>query len=138
MIMQQIEIEATYRSPHVIFNPEDNKFSFEGNSILVNVDEFYDPLLNWMDEYVKRKSKGEVEIVFDIEHTNLASTKRLVFFLYRLKELQDKGVAVKVYWRYYSNDSDAYEMGQDFAQMLELPIQFLRYEKLKKREIWSD
>jgi len=138
MIMQQLEIEATYRSPHVVFNPEENKFSFEGNSILVNVDEFYTPLLGWMDKYVKKKSEGKVEIVFDIEHTNLASAKRLVFFLYRIKELQDKGVVVNVCWRYYSNDNDAYEMGQDFAQVLELPIEFIRYEKLNKREIWTD
>lgn len=135
--MQHLEIEPTYRSPHVIFNPEEGLFKIEGNSILVNVEEFYNPLLEWMDEFVKQKSDGKIEIVFDIEHTNLASAKRLVFFLYRIKELVDKGVEVEVCWRYNSNDNDAFELGQDFAQVLELPINFLRYEKLKKREIWA-
>jgi len=134
--MQHIEIEATYRTPRVIFDPAESKCKIEGNSILVNVEDFYRPLLNWMDEFVKNPTKETVEVTFDIEHSNLASTKRFVFFLYRLRELQDKGIKVIVNWLYSNNDSDTLEMGEDFSQMLDIPFKFIGYEKLKKREMW--
>ena len=133
--MQQIKIEATYKSPRVLFNPEDGKFKIEGKSILVNVEEFYQPLLDWMDHYIENPTSEEVEFTFDVEYYNIASTKRFLFFLFKLKELKSKGVNIKVNWLYVDQDNYVLETGQDLSQMLDIPFNFVGYKKLHKKNI---
>jgi hypothetical protein len=130
--MQYIEIEPTYKSPQVIFNPAEGRFTIAGKSVLMNVQEFYGPLLNWMDEFLEQSDVKEIEFTFDLEYYNLASTKRFLFFLYKLKEIQNKGGSLKVNWLYRNQDTDTLEMGEDLSQMLDLPFNFRGYEKLHK------
>jgi hypothetical protein len=131
--MNQIEIDATYKSPRIVFNPLEGKLSIEGKSILVKVEEFYRPLIDWFDEYIKSSNLSKVEFTFDIEYFNLASTKRFLYFLVKLKDQKDLGKEITVNWVYSSNDKYVYEMGQDLAQMLKMDFNFVSYEKLKER-----
>ena len=133
--MQNIEIEPTYKSPHVIFDPKNGKFKIEGKSILVNVDEFYQPLLDWMGAYIENPLCKEVEFTFDVEYYNLASTKRFLFFLFKLNDLRSKDVSVKVNWLYVDQDKYVKETGEDLAQMLDIPFNFIGYKKLHKKNI---
>lgn len=133
--MQNIEIEATYKSPRVFFDPTSGKFKIEGKSILVNVDEFYQPLLDWMDNYIENPSTESVEFTFDVEYCNLASTKRFLFFLFKLNELRKKGVKVQVNWMYIDQDQYVKETGEDLSQMLNIPFNFVGYKKLHKKNI---
>lgn len=132
--MQHIEIEPTYKSPKVVFNPSDGNFTIEGKSILVNVDEFYAPLLNWMDEFVNQPTTKQVNFTFDVEYFNIASTKRFLFFLFKLLQLKEKGIQINVIWRYVNDDQFGLETGKDFEQMTKLPFEFLGYEKLHSKE----
>lgn len=131
--MQHIEIEPTYKSPRVIFNPKEAKFMIAGKSVLENVQEFYSPLLNWMDEFLEKSPANEVEFTFDIEYYNLASTKRFLFFLFKLKDVEEKGGRLRVNWLYREKDQDILEMGQDLSQMLGIPFNFKGYEKLHEK-----
>jgi hypothetical protein len=133
--MQHIEIEPTYKSPHVIFDPKEGKFRIEGKSILVNVEEFYQPLLDWMDNFVENPTTNQVEFTFDVEYYNLASTKRFLFFLFKLSELKNKKVNVKVNWLHVDQDKYVKETGEDLAQMLDIPFNFIGYKKLHKKNI---
>lgn len=133
--MQNIEIEPTYKSPRVVFDPEHGKFKIEGKSILVNVEEFYQPLLDWMDNFIENPTTEEVEFTFDVEYYNLASTKRFLFFLFKLKELKNKDVNIKVNWLYVDQDKYVKETGEDLSQMLGIPFNFVGYKKLHKRNI---
>jgi len=131
--MQHIEIEPTYKSPRVIFNPKEAKFMIAGKSVLENVQEFYSPLLNWMDEFLEKSMIKDVEFTFDIEYYNLASTKRFLFFLFKLKDVEKKGGQLRVNWLYREKDQDILEMGQDLSQMLSIPFNFKGYEKLHEK-----
>lgn len=130
--MQYIEIEPTYKSPKVVFNPSEGKFTIAGKSVLVNVQEFYEPLLNWMDDFLAQSELKEVEFTFDLEYYNIASTKRFLFFLYKLKEVENKGGQLRVNWLYRNQDQDTLEMGEDLSQMLDLPFNFRGYERLRQ------
>ncbi len=127
--MKQIDIEPTYKTPKVIFDPVKGAFKIEGNSILVDVEQFYSPLLNWMDEFIKEPTVEKVIFIFDVEYVNVASTKRFLFFLYKLKELTEKGIVVEIEWHYHATDDYMLEVGEDLAQMLQIPIVFKAYEK---------
>lgn len=133
--MQFIEIEPTYKSPKVIFDPKSGNMKIEGKSILVNVEEFYKPLINWLDEFITKPTCNSVEFTFDIEYFNLASTKRFMFILIKLKELLNKNIKVNVIWAYSSNDTYSLEMGEDLSQMLDIPITFVAYERAKDHSL---
>lgn len=127
--MHQIEIEPTYKSPGVIFDPQIGSFQIQGSSILVNVEEFYSPLLNWMDEFVANPTTNKVKFVFDVEYVNVASTKRFLFFMTKLMKLTEKGIEVEINWLYDENDKYILEVGEDLSQMLNLPINFISYHR---------
>ena len=120
--MQHIEIEPTYKSPKVVFNPSDGNFTIEGKSILVNVDEFYAPLLNWMDEFVNQPTTKQVNFTFDVEYFNIASTKRFLFFLFKLLQLKEKGIQINIVWRYVNDDQYGLETGKDFEQIHDFQV----------------
>lgn len=133
-MIQHIEIEPTYKTPKVVFDPKNGDLIIQGKSILVNVEEFYNPLLNWMTEFIDNPTSERVKFVFDIEYTNVASTKRFLFFLFKLKELKEKGVQVEVDWQYVETDKSILEVGKDLSQMLDLPFNFIGYKKLHRKE----
>lgn len=132
--MQYLEIEPTYKSPKVTFDPVEGKMCIEGRSVLEKVEEFYRPILNWLDTYIEEANQSSLEFTFDLEYVNLATTKRLLFCFYKLHKLQQKGVKVSVTWRYPNNDKEAKELGEDLAQMFSFPVDFFGYEKLHSRE----
>lgn len=123
--MQHLEVLPTYKSPKVDFNPFSGLFQIQGNSILVNVEEFYSPLLNWMDKFLENPSSNEVKFIFDIEYANVASTKRFMQFLNRLVILENKGVKVTVNWLYDENDQYMFEVGEDLSQAFQLNFNFI-------------
>lgn len=123
--MQQLEILPTYKSPKVNFDPQSGLFQIQGSSILVNAEEFYSPLLNWMDEFLKNPTCKEVKFIFDIEYVNVASTKRFMLFLNRLAGLHEKGVKVTVDWLHDGNDQYMIEVGEDLSQLFKLNFNFV-------------
>lgn len=88
-----------------------------------------------MDHYIENPTSEEVEFTFDVEYYNIASTKRFLFFLFKLKELKSKGVNIKVNWLYVDQDNYVLETGQDLSQMLDIPFNFVGYKKLHKKNI---
>lgn len=127
--MHQIQIEPTYKTPGVIFDPLNGDFQIQGSSILVDVEEFYSPLLKWMDDFVQRRPTKKVRFIFDIEYVNVASTKRFLFFLYKLVLLKEEGVEIEIEWLYSESDRYIKEIGEDLSQMLELPFNLKAYSK---------
>ncbi len=128
-MIEQLEIEPTYKSPRVNFDPQNGIFKIEGSSILVNVENFYEPLFNWMDEFVENPTAKNLRFIFDIEYTNMASTKRFLLFLYKLKKLVSNNIEVSVDWNFVENDKYVLEVGKDISQMLDLPFNFIPHEK---------
>ncbi|MCE2713083.1 MAG: DUF1987 domain-containing protein [Cryomorphaceae bacterium] len=98
----------------------------KGRSIPDNPDEFWLPVLNWFESYLLHPLKSTV-IKIDLEYFNISSSKRILFLLYKLNELSDKGKDVHVEWFYRQTDEDMYEVGQDYAYMVKVPFVFKEY-----------
>lgn len=115
---------ATATSPEVILDVENNVFSIKGKSVVTEVEQFYQPILNWLDE-AKSIVNQEINFVFDLEYFNVFSSKRILFLLYKLKDLKEQGVNVKIVWHFSIEDDDMKEVGEDFACMVNLPFEFI-------------
>lgn len=124
--MEALRIQATVKTPEVLFDPTNNVFEIKGKSIPDNAEEFYNAILFWFDDYVANPN-DETVLKIDLEYFNISSSKRLLFLLYKLNELADTENRVKVQWYYNEADEDMFEVGQDYAFMVKVPFDFISY-----------
>ena len=125
--MEALRIQATHKTPEILFDPKNETFEIKGKSIPDEAEVFYESVLSWFDDYVADPNK-ETVLKIDLEYFNISSSKRLLFLLYKLNEMVVKGHNVKVIWRYNERDEDMFEVGQDYAFMVKVPFEFVGYE----------
>jgi len=122
--MKKINIKPTDVSPEVIFDVDSNHFLIRGKSVVSEVDAFYAPLLDWL-ENAKDQLHSRIDFVFDLEYFNIYSSKRILFILYKLSDLKKSGININVIWHFSMEDDDMKEVGEDFACMVNLPFEFI-------------
>jgi len=123
--MEILYREPTNVTPLISFNPESGEFVIKGRSIPENAEMFYSSILGWLDCLCQ---EPPVKIVLNVqlEFLNIASSKRLLFILYRLIEAKENGCRVMVKWCYDERDQDMQEVGEDYSQMAsEIPFEFV-------------
>ncbi|MGZ4035508.1 MAG: DUF1987 domain-containing protein [Bacteroidia bacterium] len=119
--MRLIKINHSDMYPNIIMDKENGIFEIKGVSLPLNGKDFYQPVLDFIDEYVKEPNKITL-FVFNLKYFNISSSKMFLFMLYKLKELYDSGKAVVVIWSF--DDDDIREAGEDFQHMVDIPFQF--------------
>jgi hypothetical protein len=119
--MREIKINRSDSYPEIVFDKENGIFEIKGISLPENGREFYQPVLDFLEEYV-RAPHAFTHFVFNLKYFNISSSKMILFILYKLKELHDSGKSVLVTWCF--DDADIREAGQDFEYMTQIPFQF--------------
>jgi hypothetical protein len=127
--MQAFKLRPTELTPEVVFNSTKNVYLISGKSLMPDPDNFYKPILEAFEVFTSIPPK-EITFVFSIDYFNIPSLKRVMFILYRLKDLKDNGSDVKLKWNY--SNSDALEMGEMAEKMLGLNV---TYSELKSEEV---
>ncbi len=126
--MRVIKIKGTDDTPKVILdaNPENPIFEISGRSLPEDVVAFYDPILEWLDEYAENTLPKTV-FDFKLEYFNTASSKLLLDVLLKLEDMHDDGHDVLVRWHYPDDDEDMEEAGQEYADIVEVPFEQVSY-----------
>lgn len=124
--MQPLRIQATLKTPEILFDPGNEIFEIRGKSIPDDAESFFTPILNWFEDYLVNPNES-TNVVIDLEYFNISSSKRLLFLLYKLNELQLDNHNVRIKWMYNENDEDMFEVGQDYAFMVKVPFDFISY-----------
>jgi hypothetical protein len=119
--MKEFKIAHSERYPDITLDKENGIFEIKGVSLPENGKEFYQPVLDFLDEYA-RQSNQVTHFVFNLRFFNISSSKMFLYMLYKLKELQLSGKSVLITWCY--DDDDILEAGKDFAHMVSVPFQF--------------
>jgi hypothetical protein len=117
--MENFFLEETSKTPKLSFDVSTGKFLMSGRSIPENSIEFYKPLLEWLDEYIK-KPCAKTEFDIKLEYFNTSSSKCLVEIFRRLEKI--KGAEVVINWFYEEDDEDMQESGEDFKELIDIPI----------------
>ena len=121
--MNEFYLEATPKTPRLYFNRETGEFEISGRSIPENSIEFYKPVITWLDNYIDNPNLNTL-LVIKLEYFNTSSSKCLVEILRRLERLNSSHkVAVK--WCYEEEDEDMQESGEDFKEIIKLPIEMV-------------
>jgi len=129
--MEVLRREPTAQTPTINFDPTNGLMEIKGRSIPYDSDDYWMPILSWFESYAVTPCQSTV-FKINLEYFNISSSKRILFLLYKLNELADKGLDVNVEWEYRSDDEDMYEVGQDYAYMVKVPFQF---KEIKESEM---
>jgi len=124
--MENLYIEATESTPLVNFNYETGEFLIQGKSVPQKANDFYDIVLNWLDDYLENPKEKTI-ISLKLDYFNIATSKSVLYILYKLNELIEKGLDIALEWFYPEDEDDMLEVGQDFAFMVKIPFTFTEY-----------
>ena len=128
-MLQPIKIQGTDDTPKVILEPnEDNPiFEISGRSLPEDVVAFYEPILEWLDEFAQEPLEKTV-FDFKLEYFNTASSKLLLDVLLKLEDMYDDGNDVLVRWHFPEDDEDMEEAGEEYADIVEVPFEQVSYD----------
>ena len=87
--MNVFNCKATETTPLVTLNHENGELTIEGNAIPDNAEEFFDPILTWLEEYTKNTTV-KTTLNLKLHYFNVSSSKRILFIFYKLNELIKK------------------------------------------------
>lgn len=124
--MRVIKIQGSDDTPKVILDADNNTFEISGRSLPEDVVAFYDPILEWLDEYAQNPLEKTV-FNFKLEYFNTASSKLLLDVLLKLEDMYDAGHDVLVKWHYPDDDEDMEEAGEEYAEIVEIPFEQVSY-----------
>jgi hypothetical protein len=124
--METIKILGTDDTPTVILDADNDIFEISGRSLPEDVTAFYDPILNWLDEYAASPNP-KTTIIFKLVYFNTASSKLLLDILMKLEEMHEDGKDVLVKWFYPEDDEDMQEAGEEYADIVDVPFEQVGY-----------
>ncbi len=126
--MNRIEIQGTDDTPNVILDATQGNQHMEisGRSLPEDVVTFYDPILEWLDEYAEKPLEKTI-FDFKLEYFNTASSKLLLDILLRLEQLYEDGNDVLIRWHFPDDDEDMEEAGEEYADIVEVPFEQVSY-----------
>lgn len=127
--MESFYLERTPKTPKISFNVEEGSFEISGRSIPENSIEFYKPVLEWLEEYITKPRKISTSFEVKLEYFNTSSSKCLVEIFRKLEKLKKEGGEVSIKWYYEEEDEDMQESGEDFREIIKLPISMVMLDE---------
>jgi hypothetical protein len=110
--------------PEITLNKTGNEFEFKGTSIPEDARKLYDPVLDWIDNYLKDPNE-ETIVNFKFDYFNTASSKFILDIMIRLKELAKSEKMLLINWHFHPDDSDMREAGEGFSAMVRFPFNYI-------------
>jgi hypothetical protein len=122
--MKELKIHPTKNSPEIILTP-DGAIKIKGRSIHENSFDFFKPVEEWLNEYIK--DPADVTCIdVNLEYFNSASAKIIINLLHKISYVQLKNKKFIINWYYEEGDEDNLESGEYFSSVLNLPFNFTR------------
>ncbi len=124
--MEKLYIPKTDETPEVNFDPAGNIFEMSGKSLPEDVTDFFDKVVNWLEEYAKNPND---ETVFDFKLTyfNTATAKLIFDILNALESISENGKKVLIKWHYSEKDEDMKNAGVEYEDLVEVDFEHVPY-----------
>jgi hypothetical protein len=122
-----IIIEKTENTPEIILDKENHVFHIKGRSIIENAHEFYLPINQWLNDYLKAPN-SKTELILDLYYMNSSSTLQLMKIFFILEAIRKKGNEIKVIWMFENDDELSKERGEELKYAVELDFELRSYQ----------
>lgn len=129
----ELNIKGSLKTPDIRYSPESNQLQIAGKSIPENHTVFFEPVINWLQEF-KSNPPEQTKIDVQLEYFNTSSSKVLLKVFKTLEKIRSRNKDIEVNWYYEEDDLDMKECGLDFSAMVNLPFRFIEVEELSPPE----
>ena len=113
--MENLIIKETKYTPEVKFNANEGILNIKGNSYPENTLEFYDPILNLMENFFSKTKNKDIVLNIQIVYFN-SSSSRVFFEIFDLIEDFNSKLNFTINWIYESDNEGVLEIGEDFKE----------------------
>ncbi len=124
--MKKLHIKPHKDSPEIIFDPDNNQFKIKGICHPENVTKFFQPVMDWLEEYKqyieKSKTSNEIKLIIFFRYFNSATYKYLITLLQKFYEFTEVGCSLYVDWYYETDDEEMRESGEELFEFSGLKI----------------
>ena len=123
---QPLNISATADKPEVNLDPPQNTFEISGKSLPEDARMFYDPIIEWFENYAKDPNE---KTIFNIKlnYFNSSSARKIVELLSILEKIKEDGNEARIIWYYKSHDDIMRERGEEVKMVLDIPFELKSY-----------
>jgi hypothetical protein len=122
--MKIIQYKADGLKPGITLDLDNKRFEVYGKSCPENVVEFYQPVLDWLDDY-KDNALDHTTFEFRLQYYNTASSKVLFIIMQKLEALVEAGKEVKIKWYYPEDDEALEEAGEEYDDLIDVPFELI-------------
>ena len=119
-------MKKTSNSPEVEFVADSGELSMEGRSIPEDPGEFFERLIDWINEYFLHPAQ-KTEVSIKLEYINSGSSKYMLELLRIMKINHDAGKNVKVKWYFEEGDESIQELGIHYENTIQIPFEHIEY-----------
>jgi hypothetical protein len=128
-MMELLQIEGSKSTPQIDFDGVRHILSIKGQSYPENSFKFYEPIFQWIDDYLQKLTTEEVHVHFNLPYINTSSSKCIMMLLEKLDQAYLSGKSLVLNW-YYSADNDSeLECAEEFKEDMSLPFHILPLEE---------
>ncbi len=134
--MKVIEIKKTEKIPEITLDDKNKTFEIRGKCLPENIRNLDKLVTKKLEKYLddcmeakKSSSRKTLKANFKLAYFNSAAAKFIADIMMLMNRYIKKGYNIKLYWYFHEEDDDMLEAGEDFAEMLEVPIQYIMIPK---------
>ena len=122
--MDSFNLLPTNETPEVSLNASKGLFTFKGKSYPENVNEFYEPILRYIQEYTLQPQE-KTTLEFNWLYFNTATSKIIVKLILELKAVKANGKHFQIRWLCKANDDLMLEKGEEFKDLLDVDFSII-------------
>jgi len=122
MIIDEVHILPTNKTPEVLLNPE-GIIKIKGRAIDESRTGVPEQMMNWIDSYLLNPAES-TEVIIALEFLNSFNTIILTSTLKKISQVIQLGKKLVIRWYYEEDDVDLFERGEYISATINIPIEF--------------
>jgi hypothetical protein len=122
--MNPLVIESGNETPEIILDKRSNTFVFKGKSLPENPITFYNPVMQWLENY-STDPNPETIVNFMMVYFNTSSSKIILDILKKLEMIKKSGHNVVVNWRFREDDEEMLEAGEIYSERVSIQFNLI-------------
>jgi hypothetical protein len=128
--MENLFIKETPTTPEVAFKVEDGIFEIKGVSIPEDTEDFYNPLLYHIEEFLTKHNPTKVTLALKLIYVNTSTSGMIGKIIKLLENTASLEQEIIVQWFYETEDEDMKDLGEDFHSFSTLKFEMIPCEEI--------
>tara|TARA_B100000497_G_C7432750_1_gene270133 strand:- start:81 stop:479 length:399 start_codon:yes stop_codon:yes gene_type:complete len=126
--MNQLYKKASEQTPLISFNPTKGVLVIDGNCNLDDPTLFFQDLSEWLNEYANSPAE-KTSLTINIDSINISNSKFILNIIYQIDSIYKANFEAKIRWVFRNDEDGNYELGNDYAEMVSVPFEFIETVK---------